>query len=624
MAVIEHVVVLMFENRSFDHMLGLLRQGDPVYGGVMVNSPQYSNPADPAHPKRDRVFVTDDGDFGLTVDTPHSHGSVMHQMRPGLTGPLTMQGFVGAYRDKILNPNASHPNIRVGNIAIAGLVLVAMLTALLSTPLVLPHLLGSSVIVVLVAAAIGEIRQRRNVWPAHRWTRYFVAALVGAVLLGVATAPVATIDSALIRVVVTFAVLAVLAGAGAWLLARKKKAAAPTDPSIAGRVMACMSRSKVPALWKLAEEFAVCTNWHCSVPGATWPNRNFAHAGTSDGTVDIEVGLYEDDTIFERLEEAGHSWSIYRDSEGMAHVTVFGRLLDDDFLDSWRTFDDFEQDVAAQARGEAALATYSFIEPSHDGPGSNSQHPGNNDFDRAVPPGQMTDFQRGEQLLIRVYETLRRHPDVFAKTVLVITYDEHGGLYDHAPPPTDAVPPRKVLDSQGRVPQSRVPRWFRAFVRQPDMPFDFKTLGPRVPTVIVSPRIPAAPDPTPYDHAAIPATLRKLFAPSAAPLSDREAASKTFDHLWQGTALRTDVPDLSGLVVDEPAFDVLAAVEAAPRDDELSQCFAKLAPLVRDRLLASAGGFDTLAAETADTSPTAVGRLLTQLAAEHRNRGREQ
>ena len=62
------------------------------------------------------------------------------------------------------------------------------------------------------------------------------------------------------------------------------------------------SAAEHPVLAFLAKSYVTCVQWHSSVPGATWPNRNFAHAATSDESTDIEVGFYRDRTIFELLD----------------------------------------------------------------------------------------------------------------------------------------------------------------------------------------------------------------------------------------------------------------------------------------------------------------------------------
>jgi phospholipase C len=310
---------------------------------------------------------------------------------------------------------------------------------------------------------------------------------------------------------------------------------------------------RLPALATLASNFALCTRWHCSVPGATWPNRNFAHAGTSDGTVDIEIGFYANPTIFSRLSEAGRSWAIYRDRKSLAQAMAFEWLIDDEQLVHWRHLDEFVADVEHNQ-----LAAYTFIEPSHDGRRSSSQHPGNNEDVRRPPAGGLWDFERGENLIVDVYEALRANPQLFDRTLLVITYDEHGGFYDHVPPPTDAVEPEPF----GAPRRSWTPRLVGWFVEQPESRFRFNVLGPRVPTVVVGPRVPAQWVDTCFDHTAIPATVRRLFAPDSPPLSARESASPTFDGLASLASPRTDLPDLGPF--RKPEVQPRGPLEPAP------------------------------------------------------------
>lgn len=83
------------------------------------------------------------------------------------------------------------------------------------------------------------------------------------------------------------------------------------SPGHGALAMGCFTPDRLPVLATLARVFAVCDHWFCSVPGATWPNRNFCHAGTSGGQVNIVVQAYRDKTIFEQLSEANRDWSIY-------------------------------------------------------------------------------------------------------------------------------------------------------------------------------------------------------------------------------------------------------------------------------------------------------------------------
>jgi phospholipase C len=273
------------------------------------------------------------------------------------------------------------------------------------------------------------------------------------------------------------------------------------------------------------------------VPGETWPNRTFLHCGTSEGTVEIEVGLYDTETIFDRLEEGRSTpeqrdgaWRIYVD-DGIPHVAVFRRLWSSpERRDRWSPVTQFARDVE-----DGTLPAYSFIEPRHQPPASNSQHPGNNSSKGTEQP---SDFERGEHLLAHVYETLRRHPAVFNRTLLVITYDENGGLFDHVPPPR-AVAPGPI----GRRHWTRrVVAWF---VERHHYPFTFRRLGARVPALVVSPLVPAAECDIVFDHTSIPATLRTCFAPGTRPLSRREGKANQLIDLPLLAHPRTDLPDLS-------------------------------------------------------------------------------
>ena len=152
--------------------------------------------------------------------------------------------------------------------------------------------------------------------------------------------------------------------------------------------MRCLDPLTVsPILARLALEFAVCDAWFSSVPGETWPNRNFAHAATSDDASDIELGFYYHPTIFEQLDAAGASWRIYHDGPAQAwcfrHLWREGSWLDRMLhrrptIANWFPRDDF---IAHAAAGD--LPAYAFIEPTHlvtpaAAGTTNSQHPNNN------------------------------------------------------------------------------------------------------------------------------------------------------------------------------------------------------------------------------------------------------
>jgi phospholipase C len=316
-------------------------------------------------------------------------------------------------------------------------------------------------------------------------------------------------------------------------------------------VMLCQDPAQVPVLSTLALQFAVFDHWFCSVPGETWPNRNYLHAATSDGETNIEIRLYTDPTIFELLEQHGKTWHIYHDDTPQAWA--FRQLWDTpERHANWYPANRFAEHAAA-----GTLPHYSFIEPNHRPPlhtldhiaafggtaaVSNSQHPENNLVSDSAYDGfddsADADFSRGDKLIATIYEALRANPRLFASTLFLITYDEHGGLYDHVPPPTDAAPP-----GGGRKLLARVLHdiWHRQV-----HDFDFTMLGPRVPAVLVSPLIePGTVVHDTHDHASVPSTLRALFAPSAKPLTGRDAKARPFHGVATRGAARTDLPDLS-------------------------------------------------------------------------------
>jgi phospholipase C len=147
-----------------------------------------------------------------------------------------------------------------------------------------------------------------------------------------------------------------------------------------------------------------------------------------------------------------------------------------------RTFDidDFDDDFASDVASPSYDAAYTFIEPSYDVfdeyEGGNSQHP-------------LGSVKAGEILIKKTYEALRRSP-IWENSMLIVTYDEHGGFYDHVAPPS-----ARPTGATGRR-----------------YGFTFDQLGPRVPTIVVSPLIPRnLIDHRRYEHSTIVATLIRLF-----------------------------------------------------------------------------------------------------------------
>jgi phospholipase C len=357
-----------------------------------------------------------------------------------------------------------------------------------------------------------------------------------------------------------------------------------------------MPPDRVRVLGQLAREFATCHRWFSSVPGATWPNRNFLHSGTSSQSVDIEIGLYDDKTVFELLDDqADHApgtlteppWRIYRD--GMPQVMAFRNLWSDDRRGRWRTVDRFLADCAA-----GTLPTYSFLEPRHSGDGTNSLHPGNNE--RAS--GGTSDFARGEELVRTVYTALRDAPGgLFGRTVLVVTFDEHGGLFDHVSPPRTVHPEPAAAVRHPVTTARRLVAWF---VEHRNAPFDFRRLGVRVPALVISPLVePGTADHVVHDHTSVIATVRDLFAPDQPPLGRRDGTARPFWDLLTRTEPRptpaVPPPNYHPEVGEESLATPRSPGPATPGGDLTDQLEALAAQA--DGLLTARGAPEAVVAE---------------------------
>ena len=195
--------------------------------------------------------------------------------------------------------------------------------------------------------------------------------------------------------------------------------------TVPGDIMGCFTPDTLPVLSALARGYAVCDQWFASVPTETLPNRAFACAATSQGHMDDKTRTFTSPSIFGLLGQHQVSWAIYGYSAPPLTKSTFTDISGAPAA----SFGEFAAFQSAAAGG--TLPAFSFLEPSW-GTTGNSQHP---NYDVAL----------GEQLMHDVYEAVRTGPG-WPQTLLVITYDEHGGCYDHVPPPAGAVPP----DDSGR------------------------------------------------------------------------------------------------------------------------------------------------------------------------------
>jgi len=270
----------------------------------------------------------------------------------------------------------------------------------------------------------------------------------------------------------------------------------------ANDIMGCFTPEALPVLSALAKGYAVCDQWFASAPTETLPNRAFTLAGTSQGIMDDKTKTYTCPSIFGSLTTAGVSWMVFGYDARPLTKADFPDVASAD-ASHFGLFTDFQ---AAAAAG--TLPAFTFLEPSWSSTG-NSQHP---NYDVAL----------GEQLIHDTYQALRSGQG-WDQTLFVLTYDEHGGCYDHVPPPWGATPPDAAQGEFG---------------------FGFDRFGLRVPTLLISPliapgtvyRVPAGG--TPLDHTSILKTVEQRW--NIQPLTARDKVAPGFGDVLTLPAPRTD------------------------------------------------------------------------------------
>ena len=162
-------------------------------------------------------------------------------------------------------------------------------------------------------------------------------------------------------------------------------------------------------------------------------------------------------------------------------------------------------------------------------------------------------------MIKETYEAIRNSPH-WNSSVLIVTWDEHGGFFD------DAIPPSAVAPGDAS-PQNKNSQYG----------FTFQQYGPRVPAVVISPLVPKnVIDHRLYDHASLPATIETLWGIN--PLTQRDAKANRLDALLSLSAPRSDTPTTLPSPAAAPAAAVmkmtvpdLSAMVAARPDDTVDQ-----------------------------------------------------
>lgn len=251
------------------------------------------------------------------------------------------------------------------------------------------------------------------------------------------------------------------------------------------RAMGYYDESDLPFYYALARTFAIADRYFSSLLGPTFPNRFFLYSGTAFGqtTNVLGVGIHSQRTIFDALDEKGVSWKIY--FSDVPFALLYRQLSASPRLTA---IERFFEDAAA-----GTLPQVAFVDPAFSG----LMRPQNDEH----PP---VNIQRGQAFVADVVRALISSP-AWPRTVFFLTYDEHGGFYDHVPPPPACEP--------DEIPPQLGPG---------DVPARFDRYGFRVPFVAVSPWVkPGYVSHRTYDHTSILRFIETRFGLPA--LSDRDA-----------------------------------------------------------------------------------------------------
>ncbi len=290
------------------------------------------------------------------------------------------------------------------------------------------------------------------------------------------------------------------------------------DVNHSHKIMNYFTPDKLPVLTTLAQKYAVFNRWFSSLPGPTIPNRAFAHFGTSFGHTDMNVFYRAREvlSVYERMRNAGRTAKIYYYDQQSSTIGVGFPAADATAIVRHL------RPVSGGCKA-GTLPDYSFIEPNY------TDHDADDGEALASDQHPDHDVQAGEAFIATVYNAVRSSP-LWENTALLIVYDEHGGIYDHVPPP--ACTPDEFPDQRQA---SNSTAWACAF-----------------PPILVSPWVAEGTVVSPlngngtvddlrvFEHASIPNTVTSFFIGDYDARTQREKESETFLDILSLPTPRTD------------------------------------------------------------------------------------
>lgn len=339
--------------------------------------------------------------------------------------------------------------------------------------------------------------------------------------------------------------------------------------------MSAWAPEDVPIITTLAKSFANFDAFHCDHAGPTFPNRQFVNSGTAYGEQNDEVpaGGFPQKTIWRLIEENNMTWAVYYE-DSLAWANFNADLRRPEAQANIKEMADFY--TAAKA---GTLPNYVFIEPRISANANASDLPS---YGLANHQHPVASVREGERLMKNVYEAVRQGP-CWEQSLLVVTYDEHGGFYDHVSPPFGAPSPDGRATADG---------------------FNYQWLGVRVPTIVISAYIPKGTlvhlpsksqqqmDNSQWSTSSILATTQRVLGLEGGPLTARDAWAATFEDLLSLDTPRTDCP-LELPVVPPPPASELERQLSLPLDEHAHHVIRTLCDLVDQRehlQVAGAGG----------------------------------
>lgn len=313
--------------------------------------------------------------------------------------------------------------------------------------------------------------------------------------------------------------------------------------------------NEIPVLYGLAKQYAVSDRWYASMPTETNPNRAFSLCGTSLGRL-VNGGFMHDgvetfntSTIWNVLATKNVSMGLYfhetweNDQCFTQYTFPYMNQVSPSLLEIAYVDDPQNGFYARAAAG--SLPAYTYIEPKWGYGVSYKTCKQGNDYH---PP---TDVTPGEKLLYDVYTALKSNTQKWKSTLLIVTFDEHGGTYDHHSPEWGATSPNDPDTKKSS--------------------FDFHLYGVRIPTLLISPYVSPgtvfrAPfNKPPFDHTSILSTLMqwKGINPGKSGLWDRVSVAPTFGNVLGPNIVNPGIdlpaPDCTQVYAETAEVDAVLA-----------------------------------------------------------------